>query len=141
MTQTQIEKGLEYWKCEMPNKNVVELAEYNGEKELIINCTQLDGFPHYDKYKSTREKKRVLTEWCEFLTENPYAFTCNGVQREHNKKLNNGLPILHKVPPKRDYGRYFCIMAEKGGTSHGGLTEKLSPFFHAKQQEVNAYGR
>ena len=65
----------------------------------------------------------------------------NGVQREHNKKLNNGLPILHKVPPKRDYGRYFCIMAEKGGTSHGGLTEKLSPFFHAKKQEVNAYGR
>ena len=57
------------------------------------------------------------------------------------KKLNNGLPILHKVPPKRDYGRYFCIMAEKGGTSNGGLTEKLSPFFHAKKQEVNAYGR
>lgn len=69
------------------------------------------------------------------------ASDCNGVQREHNKKLNNGLPILHKVPPKRDYGRYFCIMAEKGGTSHGGLTEKLSPFFHAKKQEVNAYGR
>ena len=76
---------------------------------------------------------------------NRFDFTlknhCNGVQREHNKKLNNGLPILHKVPPKRDYGRYFCIMAEKGGTSHGGLTEKLSPFFHAKKQEVNAYGR
>lgn len=70
-----------------------------------------------------------------------YTNYCNGVQREHNKKLNNGLPILHKVPPKRDYGRYFCIMAEKGGTSHGGLTEKLSPFFHAKKQEVNAYGR
>ena len=69
------------------------------------------------------------------------GYPCNGVQREHNKKLNNGLPILHKVPPKRDYGRYFCIMAEKGGTSHGGLTEKLSPFFHAKKQEVNAYGR
>ena len=69
------------------------------------------------------------------------TIVCNGVQREHNKKLNNGLPILHKVPPKRDYGRYFCIMAEKGGTSHGGLTEKLSPFFHAKKQEVNAYGR
>ena len=29
-----------------------------------------------------------------------YGHTCNGVQREHNKKLNNGLPILHKVPPK-----------------------------------------
>ena len=69
------------------------------------------------------------------------SVSCNGVQREHNKKLNNGLPILHKVPPKRDYGRYFCIMAEKGGTSHGGLTEKLSPFFYAQKQEVNAYGR
>ena len=75
------------------------------------------------------------------LVNNLYSKNCNGVQREHNKKLNNGLPILHKVPPKRDYGRYFCIMAEKGGTSHGGLTEKLSPFFHAKKQEVNAYGR
>ena len=73
--------------------------------------------------------------------ENVFTVSCNGVQREHNKKLNNGLPILHKVPPKRDYGRYFCIMAEKGGTSHGGLTEKLSLFFHAKKQEVNAYGR
>ena len=69
------------------------------------------------------------------------TYSCNGVQREHNKKLNNGLPILHKVPPKRDYGRYFCIMAEKGGTSHGGLTEKSSPIFHAQKQEVNAYGR
>ena len=76
--------------------------------------------------------------WGVFWSKNIH---CNGVQREHNKKLNNGLPILHKVPPKRDYGRYFCIMAEKGGTSHGGLTEKLSPFFHAKKQEVNAYGR
>ena len=27
-------------------------------------------------------------------------YRCNGVQREHNKKLNNGLPILLKVPPK-----------------------------------------
>ena len=80
----------------------------------------------------------------ERMTDTDYdnqKFNCNGVQREHNKKLNNGLPILHKVPPKRDYGRYFCIMAEKGGTSHGGLTEKLSLFFHAKKQEVNAYGR
>ena len=77
-----------------------------------------------------------------WLQDNLYLRNvCNGVQREHNKKLNNGLPILHKVPPTRDYGRYFCIMAEKGGTSHGGLTEKLSPFFHAKKQEVNAYGR
>ena len=71
-----------------------------------------------------------------FQSSIPHSITvvCNGVQREHNKKLNNGLPILHKVPPKRDYGRYFCIMAEKGGTSHGGLTEKSSPFFMPKNR-------
>jgi len=51
LTQLQIEKGLVYWfKYETPDKNVVELAEYAGEKELSINCTQLDGFPHYPKY-------------------------------------------------------------------------------------------
>lgn len=86
-------------------------------------------------------KKEKLLEFLTAIDIGIKDITCNGVQREHNKKLNNGLPILHKVPPKRDYGRYFCIMAEKGGTSHGGLTEKLSPFFHAKKQEVNAYGR
>lgn len=85
----------------------------------------------------------LVGDWNKFYIKPDWVAgnICNGVQREHNKKLNNGLPILHKVPPKRDYGRYFCIMAEKGGTSHGGLTEKLSPFFHAKKQEVNAYGR
>ncbi len=61
LTQLQIEKGLEYWfRYETPDKDVVELAEYAGEKELSINCTQLDGFPHYPKYKSAREKKRFL---------------------------------------------------------------------------------
>ena len=87
-------------------------------------------------YGSWSNFEAVALDWNKI-----YPNICNGVQREHNKKLNNGLPILHKVPPKRDYGRYFCIMAEKGGTSHGGLTEKLSLFFHAKKQEVNAYGR
>lgn len=57
LTQIQIEKGLEYWFIEDgPDKNVVELAEYSGEKELTINCTQLDGYPHGSKYKSAKEK-------------------------------------------------------------------------------------
>ena len=93
----------------------------------------------YDRQKLLLGDNRTEKNLIDGAGRSTYA--CNGVQREHNKKLNNGLPILHKVPPKRDYGRYFCIMAEKGGTSHGGLTEKLSPFFHAKKQEVNAYGR
>lgn len=95
----------------------------------------------YRQIKAVIHNERKQLSWKYILGGLLLGFLCNGVQREHNKKLNNGLPILHKVPPKRDYGRYFCIMAEKGGTSHGGLTEKLSPFFHAKKQEVNAYGR
>lgn len=77
MTQIQIEKGLEFWKYEAPIKNVVELAEYNGEKELIINCTQLGGFPHYDKYKSAWEKKRVLTEWMGGRASGTLSLTMN----------------------------------------------------------------
>ena len=96
----------------------------------LIKCVEME---------EKAEFPRIIIDPC--LNDEIFSDACNGVQREHNKKLNNGLPILHKVPPKRDYGRYFCIMAEKGGTSHGGLTEKLSPFFHAKKQEVNAYGR
>ena len=121
-----------------------------GSVELTVS-----GVPTEGKLSVTCDNNITVTEKDgKYTAQLPnatkdYTFTakytgtdnCNGVQREHNKKLNNGLPILHKVPPKRDYGRYFCIMAEKGGTSHGGLTEKLSPFFHAKKQEVNAYGR
>lgn len=125
--------------------------EFNGKKECNNLIELQEVLKHRSKGNSNEFELRTELEY-PFLTilikeelacvhyfkdEND----CNGVQREHNKKLNNGLPILHKVPPKRDYGRYFCIMAEKGGTSHGGLTEKLSLFFHAKKQEVNAYGR
>ena len=103
-----------------------------NHNELVYGSMEFQPFYFIQKSSVSRLNKDVV---------NVLNKLCNGVQREHNKKLNNGLPILHKVPPKRDYGRYFCIMAEKGGTSHGGLTEKLSLFFHAKKQEVNAYGR
>ena len=112
----------------------------------MTNLTELQNLvdrfhANIDFYKDARNAYNEHSCRIEYIDPLLKLLGCNGVQREHNKKLNNGLPILHKVPPKRDYGRYFCIMAEKGGTSHGGLTEKLSPFFHAKKQEVNAYGR
>ena len=70
-------------------------------------------------WNSTELYRKTVTVTAKDMLTVSGTYTCNGVQREHNKKLNNGLPILHKVPPKRDYGRYFCILAEKGGTSHG----------------------
>ena len=101
-----------------------EISNYELTKEIVLAWAKQRPNEH-DAHRSNRIM--YLQHFATFLNTQG----CNGVQREHNKKLNNGLPILHKVPPKRDYGRYFCIMAEKGGTSHGGLTEKLSPFFHA----------
>ena len=125
---------------------VTLIKQKNPELKSKDEKTVIIDFLKNTEDKELISKKRALTYNVPYRLQSPFLENlkgkdCNGVQREHNKKLNNGLPILHKVPPKRDYGRYFCIMAEKGGTSHGGLTEKLSPFFHAKKQEVNAYGR
>ncbi len=122
------------------------IERYKEDKTIVINDdykVDPDLASHFNVINVPNDKMDFGKPSKEVFSKVPkeYIIDCNGVQREHNKKLNNGLPILHKVPPKRDYGRYFCIMAEKGGTSHGGLTEKLSPFFHAKKQEVNAYGR
>lgn len=47
-----------------------------------------------------------------------FEFICNGVQGEHNKNLIMDCQDT-KIPPKRDYGRYFCILVEKGEISHG----------------------
>ena len=106
----------------------------------ILNCYKMGMTENWEIAEYFNLEEEFVEKAVHYWTDCK-GIDCNGVQREHNKKLNNGLPILHKVPPKRDYGRYFCIMAEKGETSHGGLTEKLSLFFHAKKQEVNAYGR
>lgn len=71
LTEEQIRFGFYYY---FPNRKntiprVTEVSEYAGEECLIINCTQLG-----TDYKSAKEKKRVLTEWCEFLVGNPKAF-------------------------------------------------------------------
>ena len=94
--------------------------------EEVMNNSDIDKFQSKRKIKRAIKKAQKKYDVDKAIIEESVAkqylkMICNGVQREHNKKLNNGLPILHKVPPKRDYGRYFCIMAEKGGTSHGGF--------------------
>jgi Leucine-rich repeat (LRR) protein len=76
LNDRQIEYGFNYYFKEENDKikSVVEVAEYDGEEKLTINCTQLgDSFtPHY---KTQKDKKRVVLEWCEFLHQNPMAFT------------------------------------------------------------------
>ncbi|RLJ72859.1 leucine-rich repeat domain-containing protein [Pedobacter alluvionis] len=75
LTDKQIEFGFNYYFKEEHDliKSVVEVSEYNEEEKLIINCTQL-GDSFTPQYKTPKDKKRVVTEWCEFLTQNQTAF-------------------------------------------------------------------
>ena len=61
-----------------PAKIVHEITEYQGEDRLCIACTQLNGeevkliFPDEKSY-SERDKKRILSEWIEYLKTNKAA--------------------------------------------------------------------
>lgn len=75
LTEKQIKYGFDYFHKDEPrSKCIVEVSEYNGESELTINCTQL-GDSFTPGYKTAKEKKRVLQEWCDFLQNNKTAFT------------------------------------------------------------------
>ena len=75
LTEKQIEYGYNYFHKDEPDKRcIVEVSDYKGEEELIINCTQL-GDSFTPQYKTAKDKKRVLEEWCDFLKNNKTTFT------------------------------------------------------------------
>ena len=70
LNEKQIKYGFDYFHRDEPeNKCIVEVSEYNGEKALTINCTQL-GDSFTPEYKTAKEKNRVVQEWCDFLQNN-----------------------------------------------------------------------
>ncbi|TPN86308.1 leucine-rich repeat domain-containing protein [Aquimarina algicola] len=75
LTEKQIQYGFNYFFPDESNKikSVVELKEFDGERKLSINCTQLDYWIEKNG-KKPEEKQRILTEWCNFLRENPNTF-------------------------------------------------------------------
>lgn len=52
---------------------VTEVREIAGRRRLCINCTQL-GDSFTPQYKTAKQKRAVLDEWCEFLRAEPGAF-------------------------------------------------------------------
>ena len=75
LNEKQVKYGFDYYhKDESYPKSLVEVSEYTGENALTINCTQL-GDSFTPQYKTSKEKKRVLQEWCTFLSSNTTAFT------------------------------------------------------------------
>ena len=75
LNEKQLIYGYDYYfKNENRPRSIVEVSEYNGESEIIINCTQLDDSSN-SKYKTAKARKNVVNEWCDFLIKNPTAFT------------------------------------------------------------------
>lgn len=71
---------------------------------------------------------------CKYVP-NGYVFECFKATVDkgiHDKFTKIELPTLYKVPPKRDYGRYFCILARKEELPHRGLMKSQAPFFMPK---------
>ena len=75
LNEKQIKFGFNYYhKDESYPKAIVELSQYNGESSATINCTQL-GNSFIPKFDTTKKKKSILLEWCDFLSSNTTAFT------------------------------------------------------------------
>ncbi len=66
-------------------ETIVEVSQYKGQKSLVINCTQL-GDSFTPQYKTAKQKRAVLDEWCDFLRSEQdafdelRAFTSNGAR-------------------------------------------------------------
>jgi len=72
LSDKHLKYGFTYFHKDAPQpRTVTEVAEYQNESILMIDCTQLGDSGNY---KTQKTKKRVLNEWCDFLRENPTAF-------------------------------------------------------------------
>lgn len=75
LNEKQIQYGFDYFhRDEESPRSVIEVSEYNGETALTINCTQL-GDMFTPQFDTAKKKKRVVSEWIDFLSENTTAFT------------------------------------------------------------------
>jgi hypothetical protein len=72
LSEERIKRSVGYFKDEP--RSIIEVSQYNGESSLAIHCTQL-GDSFTPQYKTQKEKKRVVREWCDFLSSNVTAFT------------------------------------------------------------------
>ena len=85
---------------------IAEFSRVSKPGALLVLEFENSGGYEYRKKVCYKESATVVTvqfqgsDHTQWLYSMPYIKACNGVQREHNKKLNHGLPILHKVPPK-----------------------------------------
>lgn len=84
------------------NNKFFIIGDKGTGKTYLANyiCKKKTRKQHYEIQDAKKYWIVELVDKGEKESEHSKYLLCNGVQREHNKKLNNGLPILHKVPPK-----------------------------------------
>ena len=54
-------------------ETITQVSQYKWQKSLVINCTQL-GDSFAPQYKTAKQKRAVLDEWCYFLRSEQEAF-------------------------------------------------------------------
>ena len=87
LSPKQIEFGFDYFHADEPRpREIVEVSDYAGQRELVVNCTQLgDSFtPSYD---TPKKRKRVVADWCDFLANHPEALTSLRKQEERGQAV------------------------------------------------------
>ena len=85
-------------------------AKAKEASEILINRLN-KGFEIDNTYRFNPSSKMA-----QVISANDNTVTldgCNGVQREHNKKLNNGLPIYTKYRPNETTGGIFVSWRRK----------------------------
>lgn len=93
LNEEQIKYGFDYYRKDAPHsKSLVEVREYNGENTLTINCTQL-GDSFTPQYKTQKEKKRVLQEWCDFYRAIQRHLRSCRLEQEYRR--NYLMPFAH----------------------------------------------
>ena len=86
--EIDFEKLQDYMKKEFPEKIDKGFFALKESERTLWRESLIEQICSYMEVETKEARERIK------------RIICNGVQREHNKKLNNGLPILHKVPPK-----------------------------------------
>ena len=157
LNEKQIKYGFDYYHKDEPHpKSIVEVSEYNGENALTINCTQL-GDSFTPQYKTQKEKKRVLHEWCSFLSSNTAVFTELSFGTRMPQELFDAVcsqQNLRKLYIKRGIYSDISKIANLSKLEYlhigsGASVQSIEPFTHLKKlvalsvenfQKIDDYG-
>jgi len=110
-------------------ETIIEVSQYKGQKSLVINCTQL-GDSFTPQYKTAKQKRAVLDEWCDFLRSEQDAFNeldfCTKMPQELFDAVcyQRNLKSLHIK-----WGSYECLdaLVNLSSLKRGASVKSIAP--------------